>query len=186
MEKEIWKDIPGYEGLYQASTLGNIQSYTRKVYLSDGRVRTNKGRMLKLIDDTHGRYVVSLIKEKSKQYKVHYLIALTFIGERPKNTLVCHLDGDSKNNRLDNLRYDTAKENSIDIYRQGGKVGTAKLTIDEVLEIRKLHATGDYLQIHLAKMYNICNKSVSNIVNRKTFDWLNDDGSIDESKTAIK
>ena len=183
---EVWKDIPGYEGLYQASDQGKIRSLDREVVSSIGRVRKFKGKILKFKYYKTGRPCVELYKNgKSKMYKPYYLILLTFVGERPEGYNVAHLDGNFLNNQLSNIRYDTGSENQIDFYRQGKKSNTGKLSIDEVLEIRRLYATGEYKQRELAEMYRITRANIGSITRKETFSWLNDDGTIQESNTAV-
>ena len=107
-EQEVWKDIPGYEGLYQASTLGQIKSLN---YL-----RTGKAKNLKVQPcGKHLQYFfVSLsIKGNNKYILVHQLIAMTFLDHiRDGHKLVIdHIDCDTKNNKLSNLKIVTSKEN---------------------------------------------------------------------------
>ncbi|MBM6630330.1 HNH endonuclease [Mammaliicoccus vitulinus] len=183
---EEWRAIPEFEGFYEVSNLGRVKSLDRKVIYSNGRVEHYKGRILKLTIGTNGRPVVGLSKNGKVYNKYSYsLVALAFIGERPEGYHVVHLDGDLTNNRLSNIRFDTARENSIDHYRQGKKAPNGKLSIEQVLEIRKLYNTGKYKQWELAEKFNVSNMNISLIVTRKNFSWLNDDGSIDESRTSV-
>ena len=187
MEKETWRDIPGYEGLYQVSDSGRVRSLDRYIEYSNGKLVFYKSKIIKQSEDKHGRMVLGLYKNKNrKNYFVHSLVALAFIGERPKDHVVAHCDGNNKNNDLSNLRYDTVRENSIDVFRHGQRIVTGKLSNEEVLEIRKLYKTGDYTQVDIAKMYNVKHYTIGRIIKKETFSWLNDDGTIDESKTQIK
>lgn len=182
--KETWRDVPGYEGLYQVSDKGNVKSLSREMWNGKGYYLREE-KIIKQSEDKHGRMVLGLYKNKNrKNYFVHSLVALAFIGERPKDYVVAHCDGNNKNNDLSNLRYDTVRENSIDVFRHGQRIVTGKLSNEEVLEIRKLYKTGDYTQVDIAKMYNVRHSTISKIVRRETFNWLNDDGSIKESATA--
>lgn len=182
---EIWKDIPNYEGYYQVSNLGRVKSLDRIITYSNGKEVYTKGKIIKQSKDSYNRLRLILNKNgKKKNYFVHSLVALAFIGERPKDYVVAHCDGNNKNNDLSNLRYDTVRENSIDVFRHGQRIVTGKLSNEEVLEIRKLYKTGDYTQVDIAKMYNVRHCTISKIIRRETFNWLNDDGSIKESATA--
>lgn len=68
MQNQIWKDIVGYEGLYQISNLGNVKSF-----------HLNTERILKSPADSHGYYIVVLCKnKKGKSFKVHQLVAMAF------------------------------------------------------------------------------------------------------------
>lgn len=186
MKKETWKAVVDYEGLYEVSDLGRVRSLDREVTYPSG-TRKIKGRVLKPAINIQKRVVVALCNsEGHKTYRIHNLVARAFIGEKPNGYDVCHKDGDSTNNKLSNLRYDTRQQNNIDVYRYGSKVTVGKLSIEQVLEIRKLYATGNYSQRKLAKMFPVNQSSIGGIVRREKFSWLNDDGTIDDSKTEIK
>ena len=183
---EVWRDIPGYEGLYQVSDLGRVRSLDRISVSSNNRVRELKGFVLKQTLNIHGRPYVTLSKDgKPRKYTTHRLVMLSFIGLRPEGYQILHADGDCLNNKLSNLSYDTQSENMIDMYRYGGKNGRGKLSIEQVLEIRKLFKTGKYTKVKLGEMFKVSDASIYGIVTKKTYQWLNDDGSIDESNTAV-
>lgn len=183
MNKENWKDIKGFEGLYQVSNLGRIKSIGREVIYSNGRVVKYESKILKT-NNKYQRPTTLLTKDKKTTTKnIHELVAQAFIGERPEGYHICHIDGDITNNELSNLRYDTVSENQIDIYRHGRKNG--KLSLEQVLEVRKLYATGDYKQVELAEIFDVTQSQVSRIVLRASYSYLNDDGTIDDSQTAV-
>lgn len=187
MEKEIWRDIPGYEGLYKISSLGSVYAMEKFVNGKNGSIVKRQGKFIKPYIGVKGTLSVMLSNNnKRKHHYVHTLVALAFIGEKPKGYQVCHADGNPKNNRLKNLRYDTQSQNHIDCYRQTGSSGRAKLNIENVLEIRRLYATGNFYQRELASVYKVDIRQISRVVRRETFAWLNDDGTINESKTQIK
>lgn len=184
IKSEEWKSIIGYEGLYEVSDFGRVRSLDREVVCGNGTVRNYKGKILKQFIDKQGRPEVILSKNGKGHNKLpHSLVAQAFIGKRPEGYHVCHINGDSQDNRLSNIRYDTVSQNAIDIYRYGSK--KMKLSIEQVLEIRKLYATGKYKQIELAEKFSISQNNISHIVNYKYFNWLNDDGTIDESRTTV-
>jgi len=180
---EVWRDIPGYEGYYQASNLGNIKSLDRIVMQKNRwgtKTRTiRKGRILKPIKTNGGYLRVTLaVGENRELIRIHALVILTFKGERPEHQLVRHLDGNPKNNNFKNLAYGTPRDNVIDIYRCGGINGA--LNIGQVLEIRNLLKQGFECSV-IAKKYGVCKSGISMIKRRKSFDWLGDDGVICES-----
>ncbi|WP_336832980.1 NUMOD4 motif-containing HNH endonuclease [Staphylococcus pseudoxylosus] len=182
---EIWKPISNYENKYEVSSLGRVRSLDRTFKRNGIDVHVRK-RVLKAYNTKRGLTTVCLHdKGKQKTFKVHHLVALSFIGERPPGYQICHKNGNASDNRLDNLKYDTVSQNKIDCYRYGGKHGNGKLTIENVLNIRKLYSIGNYTQRELAVMFGVNQRAVFNIVNRKTFKYLNLDGSIEESETSI-
>lgn len=184
-EKEIWKDIPGYEDVYQVSDLGRVRSLDRYVISSSGRKRFYEGREMKFRKDKDGYLRVGLSKNGIlKTYRIYSLVAKTFIGPKPENYQICHIDSDKLNNALSNLRYDTRSENNIDEYRNGNTRGM-KFNVEEVLEIRRLYASEKYTQRELGVMFETVPTNINNIVTRKSFAWLNDDGTIDNSKTKV-
>lgn len=102
MNKEIWKDIPDYEGLYQVSNLGRIKSLNYN--------HTNKEGILKPRKTRKGYISVALYKEhKVKNFRIHRLVIETFLGK--SNLTVNHKDKNVLNNKLDNLEYLTNKDN---------------------------------------------------------------------------
>lgn len=183
---ENWKDIPSYEGLYKVSDLGRVKSLDRDSIYRDGVIRKLKGKIIKPRQEKQNRLYVDLHNNKNKKrFYIHELVALAFIGERPEGYDVCHINGNNQDNRLVNLRYDTKSQNQIDIYRQGGKHGLGKLSIKDVLEIRELYSKGTYTHKELAEMYSVSQNTTQRVVRRESFYWLNDDGTIEESNTAV-
>jgi hypothetical protein len=180
---EIWKDIPGYEGLYQASSRGNIKSLDRFVVKKNRWGTTTKelrkGRILAHIKTNGGYWRVTLaVGEDRSLSRIHSLVLLTFVGVRPEGELARHLDGNPANNTLSNLAYGTPRDNVIDIYRYGKVNGV--LTIKQVIEIREFLRSGSS-NIDLAEKYSIGKGSIRDIKIRKTFNWLGDDGAICKS-----
>lgn len=117
---EEWRDIPGYEGFYQVSNLGNVRSLDRVVTTSHGLTRSLPGKLLSVGTGKSNYPEVRLsVSSKTRLYAVHQIVALAFLGPRPEGMVVCHWDGDSKNNKLENLRYATQTENAFDAVRHG-------------------------------------------------------------------
>ncbi|MBT9173134.1 MAG: hypothetical protein DDT21_01524 [Syntrophomonadaceae bacterium] len=110
MENEIWKDIPGYEGKYQASALGRIKSLERTVHSSNQYSPfdfTSKVRTLQPGKRDKCGHLAVVLNDPRKSFGVHQLVMLAFAGEPPSGFYVLHNNGDPADNRLSNLRYDT-------------------------------------------------------------------------------
>lgn len=109
---EIWKDIKDYEGLYQASTLLNIRSLDRYVKHPKGGTQLIKGRIISQCISKKGYLTVRLHKDgKSKLLLVHRIIAETFIPNPENKPCVDHINTIRTDNRIENLRWVTEKEN---------------------------------------------------------------------------
>lgn len=122
---EEWRTIPGYEGIYEASSLGQIRSIARTVTaIKQGRPITQnyKGQLLKQKQTMFGYRIINvrLTSLPARQPLVHRLVAAAFLGPPPRNKPhVAHLDGDPTNNAASNLAYKSARENCDDKRRHG-------------------------------------------------------------------
>lgn len=175
--KEKWCDIEGFEGFYQASSLGNIRSVDRYVERSDGRLVFCKGRVLSTFQGTTCNYLsVQLSKHNTpSKHLVHRLIAKTFLGLRPDSDLeVNHIDGNRHNNRVDNLEIVSHQQNIDHSVATGlkndygEKHAHAKLTNQQAADIRDMWKRG-VKQKDMAEMYGVHKQVICNIVNYKTY-----------------
>ena len=152
---EIWKDIKGYEGVYQISSEGRVKSLKRKVSCKNGSFRELQEKIVQPLFTKNG--YLNLIASK-KQFRetlvVHHLVAKHFIGERPEGMYVDHIDRDRTNNRVENLRYVTAQESVIN-----RKI--TKLNGDMVKQIKEM--MGHKPQSEIAKLFGISQAMVSSI-----------------------
>ena len=109
---EIWKDIIGYEGLYQVSNKGRVKSLQRFVIGKGNGLYPIAERILKFKPRKDNYKVVDLFKNsKSKSYKVHRLVAIAFIPNPNNYPMVLHIDHNRENNNIENLEWGTQSEN---------------------------------------------------------------------------
>ena len=98
MKQELWKDIPGYEGLYRISNFGRVKSLSR---LKNNQYSTYliKEKILKLRKTKYGYYEIKLNKNNiAKVFKVHRLVAEAFIPNPDNLPQINHIDGNKRNN----------------------------------------------------------------------------------------
>ena len=113
---EEWRDIPGFESIYQVSNLGRVKSLDRIDPLNHFR----KGHIKNLSYDADGYLMAGFSKNGVKSSpKVHKLVAITFIGPRPEGLVIDHIDNNKTNNRIDNLRYVSQRENTTKDLKPG-------------------------------------------------------------------
>jgi len=169
---EIWKPVVGWEGLYEVSNQGRVRSLDRTATYNDGITRSFKGRVLSP-GCVQGYLQAHLgLGDRKEQRKVHQLVLEAFVGPCPDGCETRHLDGERSNNRLTNLCWGTKIENMADKRahgRQGiGEThGRAKITADDVREIRATYARGGIIQKQLARKYGIAQSKISAIVRRE-------------------
>lgn len=161
IEGEIWKDIPGYEGMYQVSNMGRVKSLERCVpCFGNGGHRVVKERIMSPAKHK-GRYALRLSSggRNFRGWFVHRLVMLAFVGPCPEGMEACHNDGDPTNNLLSNLRYDTRIGNMADKIQHGTNLygesnHVAKLTESDVLDMRIRRSGGESV-LSLAKFFNV-------------------------------
>lgn len=111
-QKEIWKPVVGYEGLYEVSNFGRVRSLQRTIIQKDGIIITYKGRFKKIRINSYGYPCVTLCKnEKSKQYSLHRILAKAFIPNPENKPEIDHINTNRADYRLENLRWVTHAEN---------------------------------------------------------------------------
>lgn len=110
---EIWKDIYGYERLYQISNYGRVKSLPRITNRKSGRILSVRERVMANIISADGYLRIKLCKNNiQKIMSIHRLVAIAFIANPKNKPQVNHIDGNKLNNKLENLEWVTAKENS--------------------------------------------------------------------------
>ena len=134
-----WFDIKGYEGLYQINKNGEVRSLPHYTKFKNGTSYHN-GKLLKLHDNGKGYLKVDLCKDgKQKRFFIHRLVAGTFI-ENPNNyPQVNHINGNKKDNRVENLEWVSASTNvkhavSMGLFHITEDKNLWKLTEEDALE----------------------------------------------------
>lgn len=152
---EIWKDIEGYEGYYQISSMGNVKN-----------VKTNK----LLLGDVNrvGYKRVILYSPVKKRFFVHRLVAYHFVDGYQDELVVNHKDGNKTNNCADNLEWVTRSENDIHAFKLGlrdiypcvfkRRIIKYDLLTNEILHIyNNTQECCDDLNVERPNVYNCCN-----------------------------
>lgn len=159
---ERWKPIAGFADLYEVSDQGRVRS-----------LRT--GKLMKIVCDSYAHLRLSR-DGKATTIKVHREVLHAFVGAAPAGTEGCHTNGNSLDNRLTNLRWDTSKGNHADRARhgtvlKGEQVIGSKLTADRVLAIRAALAKKEPQRL-IAERFGICQSAVSFINTRRNWKHL--------------
>lgn len=160
---EQWKDIPGYEGFYQVSNKGRVKSLL------------NNGRILSTPINTSGYPNVNLCKDGERRiWRVHRLVAIAFLGA--SNLQVNHINGVKRDNRVENLEWVSQSENGRHAHRTGLNKGVrgsnhpmAKLTDQQVTEIRIKYKPFKYTLSMLSKEYGVDDSIISGIIKNKRY-----------------
>ncbi len=169
---EEWRPVPVAEcsSDYEVSNLGRIRRKTPK----KGRP---SGLIIKVFPNRSGHLLVKLWAEGKQQTKlVHRMVLIAFNGDPPEGMECCHNDGDKNNNRLDNLRWDTRKNNHADKIKhgttnRGERQGQSKLTTEQVLRIRELGKAG-MKPPQIARIFPCSRENIRDIIARKRWEWL--------------
>lgn len=174
MDKEIWKDIEGYEGRYQVSNFGRVRSFANH----NGSI-IQIPKILKENLSTEGYSRIRFYKNGvGKDYFIHRLVAKVFISNPENKPCVNHINGIKTDNRVENLEFCTYSENTLHAYRnrleiskKGENVYNAKLTNEQAKQIRKEYIpySKEYGVNALSRKYKLTYKSMWNIIHNKTY-----------------
>ena len=171
--EEIWKDIPGLEGEYQASSLGNLKSLDRTIeYINlAGKIcnRAVKGKIIKPTTFRDGYKYVRLARKYDRAIPVHELIARAFIGPKPEGLYVKHLNGIKDDNSIQNLSYSSKSDCVINGYVKKGH--SLKLSIEEIKLINSRLRAGD-TQAQIARDFGVSDVTISGIKSKRINGWV--------------
>ena len=169
---EVFKDILGYEGLYQVSNLGKVKSTERKAKHWRGGLLTVKSRIMKPFTSKCGYLIVSISKNSiDNKFLIHRLVSNAFIPNPYNKPQVNHINGIKTDNRVVNLEWNTRSENIKHADNsglrnsKGENNSRSKLSEIDVFEIRK----SDKPIIFLSKKYNVGRNCISKVLHKKTW-----------------
>jgi len=162
MENEIWKDVIGYEGMYQVSNIGRVKSISRYITHSNGVVQKFTGRILKQCIDRSGYPYVGLsISQDCTLKKVHRLVATAFIPNPLNLPQINHITGIKKDNSVNNLEWCTGMDNVKHSWSMGlcekarevsSKIVINTVTLEEYPSIRIAALKNN---VHVESLYSM-------------------------------
>jgi hypothetical protein len=160
---ERWLRIPGHEG-YEVSDLGRVRSVDRTIMRRDGKPKRCRGQILKpMVPEGYAR-----VRLGGQWRSVHQLVLEAFVGPRPDGMQVCHVDGVSTNNHLENLRWGTVSENQLDRVRHGTHQETAKTCCRRGHPLRAPNLDERYLK-HGRRICLACRRTHALRANRRKY-----------------
>lgn len=168
-KRENWKPVPAINGKYEISDLGRVRN-------------TATGYVIKTAKHAQGYRLVQLYRgggQKVLQRSLHSLVMEVFVGPRPEGMVVCHNNGDPTCNTLENLRYDTQRNNMLEAYSKHGVVSKiigvdhpfAILDNDKVYAIRYRLSRSESID-RLANAYGVSRGAITNIKYNRTWKHL--------------
>ena len=175
-EVETWKSVPGFEGIYEASSAGQIRSLARNRLLVGGPHKS-------------GYNLIHLYKKGARTVTTrHAVVASAFLGPRPVGMDVCHKDGVKNNCNIENLMYGTKAENEQHKVEHGtllkGETQPAsKLTETQVIEILMNDIDDNKA---LAERYGVTHSNISAIRRGKSWMHLGIQSAMPRQKTGPK
>lgn len=158
---ERWRDVIGYEGLYQVSDWGRVRSMDRVVSHNWSGTQVCKGRILSLRRSSKTGKVKSLSAQLWKAgvrttKPVHRLVLEAWVGPCPDGCEGCHNDGDGANNVVSNLRWDTRRNNQLD-RRRHGTFASKCVKRSDGIEFESLSQAAEYMSCVRSSIWKACN-----------------------------
>lgn len=175
----MWKTIPGFPEHYEVSDDGQVRTWLVR---GSKKVSDNPTAMVGWFMHGYPAVLLRDVHGKRKCVRVHQAVLLAFVGPCPPGQEARHLDGSRTNNRLDNLKWGTPKENSDDKREHGTMVTgeqtvTAKLQASDVVAIRALLRRGYGLDF-IGSMFDISKRMVARIRDGLSWDEVSDRAEI--------
>lgn len=163
---EEWRDVPAWFGKYQVSDSGRVRSRASKA----GGLGGVWHEMTPATQRNGYKLATFWDRGRRERWLVHALVLTAFVGPRPRGHDCCHSNGIKSDNRLENLRWATRRENHMDkrrhgTFQEGAKHGMSKLTDEAVREIRE--STESHAA--LARRYDVSDTTIAYV--RKGRTW---------------
>lgn len=161
---EAWLPIKGIRG-YFISSFGRVKSIRRK------------NEIIRKTFISRGYEVITIVNAKKLlSRRVHRLVLEAFIPNKSSNLQAAHINGDSKDNRIENLMWATCKENQSHkslhgTLARGNRNGKSKLTEEQVKEIMSLLSTASCSEI--SRMYGVSAPTIHDIKQKRSWSWMN-------------
>lgn len=181
---ERWRQVPGYEGIYEISSFGRIKSLSRYVNSGYNSKRLLSEVIMKPKTDRYGYLVICLYKEgKRKHPTVHRLVGLSFLTNENNYPHINHIDGNKLNNHFTNLEFCTELYNQRhavnlglrkNCVKYGEDCNFSKLKVEQVKYIRESYNKKTMNQKTLANRFNVSISTISMILSNKI--WNGEEG----------
>ena len=165
--EEIWKDVVGYEGYYEVSSLGNVRSVSRMVRSRGRGMRLSPAKIRKQALSTKGYCQVGLsMNGVITTLSVHRLVAECFVLNTDSNKdQVNHIDGDKTNNIFHNLEWVNNSENALHAFKLGLRKpkGHSGIDVPERKRFVLSKRSEGYTNKEISEMLGVCAVTVSRI-----------------------
>lgn len=163
-EIETWKDVPGFPD-YQVSDMGRIRSKSR--LKTEWKILAHKNK------HKYSYMYVTLVRGSvHKRFRLHRLIAEVFLGASEIKRHVLHINGNSRDNRLANLKYGTQIENYADMIRHktapiGERNGQAVFTEEDIYQIKVIGSWNKFFRKDIGRLFGTDESTISQILTGK-------------------
>ena len=175
--ERIWKDIQGYESLYQISNDGLVKSLHKIFEVGKGGFMEKEESIRKIAVSKKGYSVCELsVNGLRNTFQVHRLVAQAFIPNNDNKPQVNHIDGNKLNNNVENLEWCTNSENAIHAFKIGLKSRlfgednpNSKLNKTDIYAIRHLHYVNKKGNTEISKIFNVSKDTIYLILKNKRY-----------------